>query len=537
VLDSYKLQNMTAYMENSHTEYELLISIETLKNLDIDSALCHLESLIDLSLDLQKIEGLEKSIELSEELFGSNLNKKDLCILHYFIGNAWDALKNLKFNENNKNIQWENEEIENEIIHLRMALTGEGFSDLNDGRKCQILTNLGNLMDEIGRFVEAIEYWERALKIDNSFAMAIGNRGEGIANYACTLYDRRQSIVLFNYARSNLEIALASQLHQTAKAHFEKYIEWIDSKNLQDCIDCIKKDTDLNKFPVGDSEEEIMYRKWCLENRLFLNPLNDLGQFNIASTDIISTPSITYKINEGPYYSGYFNQLKQEYVSARYLYYEGINSKEVHFSDKDVYLVNTLDYPAHSIATEKVKIAFRINYSIFDKISYFLNDYLKLSIPTKAVYFKTLWYESQKKKNGLRKEFENNHNWPMRGLFWISKDLFENKSSFMQAMEPDAQQLYEIRNHIEHKYFKLHNEILFGPEDLESSGLTDPLAFSMLRQEFEEKTLRLIKTIRASLIYLSTAIHYEEKRRSKLNPRNVPCPQFQTSEFDEEWKT
>lgn len=461
---------MTAYMENSHLEYESLISRETLKNLDIDSALSHLGDLIDLSLDLQKIEGLEKSIKLSEELFSSNLNKKDLCILHYFIGNAWSAIKTLKIGKNNENIQWENEEIENNIIHLRMALTGEGFNDLNNGIKCVILTNLGNSMDEIGRFVEAIEYWERALKIDNTFAMAIGNKGEGIANYAWTLYDRRQSVVLFNYARSNLELALASRLEQTAKTHFEKYREWIDSKKLQNCIDCIKKDTDFDKFPVGDSEEEIKYRKWCLENGLFLNPLNDLGQIDIASTDIISTPTITYKINEGPYYSGYFNQLKQEYVSARYLYYEGISSKGVHFSDKDVYLVNTLDHPAYSIATEKVKIAFRINYSIFDKISYFLNDYLKLSIPTTAVYFKTLWYESQQKKKGLRKEFENNDNWPMRGLFWISKDLFENKSSFMQAMEPDAQQLYEIRNHIEHKYFKLHNEIL-GHEYLASSGL------------------------------------------------------------------
>jgi hypothetical protein len=80
-------------MENSHLEYESLISIETLKNLDIDSALSHLGDLIDLSLDLRKIEGLEKSIKLSDELFSSNLNKKDLCILHYFIGNAWSAIK------------------------------------------------------------------------------------------------------------------------------------------------------------------------------------------------------------------------------------------------------------------------------------------------------------------------------------------------------------------------------------------------------------------------------------------------------------
>jgi len=45
-----------------------------------------------------------------------------------------------------------------------------------------------------------------------------------------------------------------------------------------------------------------------------------------------------------------YNQLKQEFVSARYLYYEGITSEAVHFSDKKVYLYDTLDAPVYSLA-------------------------------------------------------------------------------------------------------------------------------------------------------------------------------------------
>jgi LA2681-like HEPN len=41
-------------------------------------------------------------------------------------------------------------------------------------------------------------------------------------------------------------------------------------------------------------------------------------------------------------------------------------------------LYNTLDYPTYSVAIEKVKAAYRLAYSLFDKIAFFLNAYLDL---------------------------------------------------------------------------------------------------------------------------------------------------------------
>ncbi len=72
---------------------------------------------------------------------------------------------------------------------------------------------------------------------------------------------------------------------------------------------------------------------------------------------------------------GFFNQMKQEYASARWLLYEGLQEDRVHFSDHDVRLCNTLDYSCHSLTVEKTKIAFRMAYSLFDKIAFFLNGY------------------------------------------------------------------------------------------------------------------------------------------------------------------
>ena len=140
-----------------------------------------------------------------------------------------------------------------------------------------------------------------------------------------------------------------------------------------------------------------------------------------------------------------------------------------------------------------MKAAFRIAYSLFDKIAYFLNDYLCLSIPEKQVTFRTVWYEKRKKEKGLSHIFQKReNNWSLRGLFWLSKDLFEDMSEFKESIEPDAQELSDIRNHLEHKYLKLPDDFWQGTlsvDDRASLTLVDTLAFSVHRREFEVKTL------------------------------------------------
>lgn len=516
--------------------YKSLMSVESLVGLATEAALEHIGLLTDLSLDLRQTEGLERAIRLSEELQKRQLSAGQLATLHYFLANAWANSRLLSRAGRDQVWDWEQEEIEREIIHLRRALQEDGLGELPKERVCQILTNLGNLVDHVGRFVEAVEYWDRALAKLPSFAMARGNRGYGLAHYAFALYDQGHAAVFLKYAHTDLRTALLSALHENARKGFDKCRMRIESVLSAECLN---KDVDMHTFSLGVSEGEIRYRQWCLKNRLFLNPLNDLGPYPIAARDIFSTPSIVVDIDAGPYYPGYFNQMKQEFVSARYLYYEGVYAEQPHFSDRDVLLFNTLDYPTYSLATEKVKAAFRMVYSLFDKIAYFLDHYLGLSIPEKKVTFKTFWYEALDKKKGLRPEFQQRQNWPLRGLFWLSKDLFEDKPGFRESIEPDAQELSEIRNHLEHKYLKLHEDLWSGPasdNDEVSLALADTLAFSTYRREFEAKTLRLIKMARAALIYLSLAIHCEEQRRAKERGPGSIVPGMLLDVWEDEWK-
>ncbi len=518
-------------MADLEATYNSLISLEDLTRLTTEEALEHIGRLNDASLDVQESQGLERAIELSEELQKRNLTAAQLATSHYSLANAWAGLRELS--GSNRSWGWKQEEMEKEIIHLRMAL--HGVDALPDERACQIVTNLGNLMDHIGRFVDAIEYWDIALDKLPSFPMARGNRGYGLTYYARALYDQGHAEMFLKCAHVDLKKALlSSELYEDARKGFDECRMRIESVLPSEFIE---NDIDMDGFSLGASQQEVRYRKWCLKNRLFLNPLNDLGPYPIAARDVFT---IVVGIGEDPYYQGYFNQMKQEFVSARYLYYDGINADQPHFSDRDVLLYNTLDYPVYSLAAERVKAAFRIAYSLFDKIAYFLNDYLDLTIPERQVSFKTFWYKKPKEKKVLSLIFQKReNNWPLRGLFWLSKDLFENDSGFKESIEPDAQELADIRNHLEHKYLKLHDDFWAGPFSENGDAtlvLANTSAFSLHRREFEVKTLRLIKMARAALIYLSLAIHAEENQRRTENEHKTITPKVTLDIFEDDWK-
>lgn len=513
-----------------------LKAIQSLESYNSRKSLDILGSLIDLSMDFRSKSGVIHAIKLSKRLSKRDLKPAEEAEFNYFMGNAWSNLGSLRRRSNNNIWEWEQAETEKEITHYRKALQLIKQDKASEKRLCQILINLGNLMSNVGRFVEAVEYWERALALFPSYSMALGSRGYGRKNYADYLHDRGHALIFYKHAHTDLVAVNKEEIHESAWIVFDgcrKEIENIAPSDFSELA------FDLNKFSIGKSKKEKYYRQWCLLNRLFLNPLNDLSSFSIAARDILHTPSITTAVGEGPTYQGFYNQMKQEFVSARFQYYEGVNTETPHFSDKEVLLLNTLDYPSYSLSIEMVKSSFRTLYSIFDKIAFFLNYYLKLEIPPDKVAFRTFWYENRDKKNGIREKFIKYENWPLRGLFWLSKDLYENKVGFRESLEPDAQKLNEIRNHLEHRYLKLHDELWshISPEFKEATGgILDTLAYSVMREDFELKTLKLLKLVRATLIYLSLGIHREEYIRNKNRGEDhIVAPMF-IDKIEDDWK-
>jgi hypothetical protein len=185
----------------------------------------------------------------------------------------------------------------------------------------------------------------------------------------------------------------------------------------------------------------------------------------------------------------------------------------VHFSDKDTHLYDTLSIPAYGLTVEKTKAAFRLSYSLFDKIAFFINDYFKVGLPERSVNFRSIWLEGKANRRSLNKMFADRPNWPLRGLYWLSKDFYEPE--FQQVSEPDAEGLAALRNHLEHKYCQVHEDLGIGYNRFATSQNGTVLGFRVGRDELEAKTIHILKLARAALIYLSLAVHCEELIKSE----------------------
>ena len=491
--------------------------------------------LIDLSTDLRKEEGFHHAIKHASKLLSAKINNWQKGVLHYFIANAWEGLRILKHNNTAAIWDWQQEEVKKAILNYRLC--NQYLKNCDDpSYLCPSNTNLGNAFNTLGRFVEAIEFWNKALALKESFSMAIVHKAHGLFTYSRSLYDQGHQEVFLKYAYKLLKHGLkGSDIHDSARKYFENVAVNIEARFQKEYLESEFK---LKEFSLGKTVAEKNYRKWCLQNCLFLNPLNDLGPFSIADRDILHCPSITMTVSEHnspnpPVYFTFYNQLKQEYVSARFLLYESMRSNKPHFSDKDVLIYNTLDYPCYGIEIEKCKIVFRTIYSLFDKIAFFLNTYLRLQINERDISFRRIWYKNpHKPKDGLADKFVNLQNWPFRGLYWLAKDLSEQGTDFADAIEPDAQNLVKIRNYIEHKYLTLHQMDLSNLIETEVKDVTYPVYF----QDFADKTLRIMKLARAALIYLSLGVHIEEKKKHSDSDSKI-IGQMPLTIWEDSWKT
>jgi len=173
--------------------YNRLLAKHDLVGLDGDKALWLIGTLTDLSKRLRRTEGLEQARRLTEELHLRELSADRKALSYYFLANVWANLRVLAGEDRG---EWEKPELERELYNLRMALRHEATPGFESERVCQMLTNLANVLFGVGRPVEAIQCWDRALQRLPHFSMARGNRGHGLFYYAAALYDSEQHALM-----------------------------------------------------------------------------------------------------------------------------------------------------------------------------------------------------------------------------------------------------------------------------------------------------------------------------------------------------
>lgn len=509
-------------------------SLEELSEMEPSEAVGCVAECVDAYFDAEDRPAMTRLLRELDDLPTDDWPDPFRASLEYTLANTWTDLRNRRRVEGLADWEWNPLELENALVGFRRAIDLADPEDVNPAWLAQAHTNLGNTLARIGRQVEAVECWDRALEIVPGFPMARGLRGLTLTDYGALIGDPGHQAVLFHEARLDLEAALDSgrDLHPKAAEQFEDYLGRLRG---------ILPDEDvpsLDSYDLGSTEDEIAYRRWCLENRMFLHALNDACRESIAAYDGLVLTSVTSPDQRGLHWHAFYNQLKQEFVSARYHLYLGLTETDPHFSDRDVRMFNPLDYPTYSLASERLRGAYRSFYSLFDKVAFFLNDYLGLGVPEKQVSFRDIWFTNREGRKALKADIAERKNWPLRGLLWLSKDLYEKRSGGQEGLLPDARELAELRHHLEHKFLRLHDSLGWSTVQARSFPETldgEPLGRSLVYPEFKGKTMRVAKMARAALMYLPLAVRVEEARKHEEGDSKTAMPMYM-DEWEDEWK-
>lgn len=492
---------------------------------------------IDNAIDEGDKKTIDQSLSEIGALLDTELSKIEKANLHFFSANCYASKRHIERDINEWT--WEDEYLEKEIYHLRLSLSEcikipmkEDLTDL----RFRVGTNLANALNHVGRFVEAIEAWDEVIWKHPKYSMALGNKGYCLSWYARYLYDPGHQRIFFNESYHNIKNALNIGVENHAR---ESMSNWLDQ--LMDLGDWENFEFSPKNESRGRSKKEREYRSWCINNRLFLNPLNDIWEHDVVANDVLTFPSIVAPIegrskeNMFPEVYAIYNQLKQEYASTRYVMHEAIqeSNEKLHFSDKRVKLYDMLDYRKYQLWIEKLKMSFLSAYAIFDKIAYLINEYWDLSVDVRRVKFNTIWNKSGCNKQKLSEVFSGSDNWPLRGLYWLSKDLYFKKSDH-HPIEPDAKHLNHIRNHIAHKYLCVYCDWASDIESLRKNK-GHHLSYPIGDKEFISQSVKLLKLVRSALIYLSLAAHAQESKSRIDSDRDFFAP-MELIEIDDEFR-
>ena len=343
----------------------------------------------------REYDKLKLLLDEMEQFKNSNEEVKNDAGFNYYLGTGLGTYSDYLVRSGKKHTDADVIEIRRtSMFYLRKGLALYNPTVHTDPRaQLRILTNYANELDTAGRVLEALRIYRRVIDISDRFSIARGNYGRALQFLANMVNDGGHYKELHCYAYQAIKEALSiedSDMHEQAVEAFQKIVDEYEALPTKDIL---VEPIVNEEHKMGDTDEEIEYREWCLKHHLFLNPLNEVRELETAfahdpltittyTEDMHAADAVSGSPAEPPRWFAMLNQLKEEYVYARYLCFEGAEKYgDVHFADKDVTIsLANFDYTNYSIRIEQLKSSFRILYSMLDQICFFVNDFWQLGL-------------------------------------------------------------------------------------------------------------------------------------------------------------
>ncbi|MDW7746683.1 LA2681 family HEPN domain-containing protein [Halomonas sp.] len=441
--------------------------------------------LVDAGGLLKDFESVLKGVEIFRYVVGKC---KDSSELNYNLANGLHALA---LSTTYEGYSWygvtEKYRLEARQLFYKAATDEKASLDT----RSQSFTNLGNLLWSSYRWVEAYDFYSKAVEENPKNAVASSGALKMLR------YALGQGLGDHDLVTAEIE-HLAS--------HVNNNIETIYSYSGEYGVSGIMGEiTDIRASRRSDHEIQAgSYERFVVKNNLTLSPTIHSHSHDSEYWDNINISSVTSPTgSEGlvPEIFAMVNVLKSDYILARQVLFDARNDR---FSETGNYN-DTLDYACYGVNESALALAQRSALDILDKIAVASLSYLGIG-GAKEASMKTAWFKKAKKGQKKRElataisiEVENG-NTALLALTEVSRDL-SSKQGFLSTKQGS-------RNSSTHRFTVLHD--MGVPSTKSTSGCVEHFDV----EEFARESIQTLKLARAAVVYFVQMVLIREKRLS-----------------------
>jgi len=484
---------------NLATEIEKdILSIPETTNYLLYHNLCGL--LIDIGSSKGDENIIKRGIDTGERILPHIQNEKHLFSNYYNLANGYLCIWTLRQYDCIDQGTIDDSYFKAKDFYLHAHLLLKSIQQqLSDIQIAQFYVNYANCLDSLHRSVDAISNYENALKYLPNMPEALGNKGITLRHLAPLV--RGHTHLFYIEAKKLLEKALEYSPPPHMVRPFKENLLYVDRiiqahKKME--IEPINRPVPVNNF-------ERFTQKICLENHLYLTPTTMIGDDEFV---VLGDPMYLSGILEIQQQPGrperiitFINQLKQEYIMARYFFIQGLSSsKNIASIYKNVELYSPLDYSLEGPYIQLLKTSLRSSMDLLDKMAVFVHDYFRIKKgKDRYIYFRNIWTESPNPYK-LKPEFKESKNIFAFALSDIAREL---------SFGGHLNHLIGLRNALTHRFLVVHD--IIHPEQLN----TDIKRIKF--RDFINDCLTALTISKSSIMYLILLIDTEERKKKKGN--------------------
>lgn len=344
---------------------------------------------INASDRLGKPEGLRLGLSWAEEAADAWAQSRHLqAQAHYNVANARAALAAIGTRNDAGKRQVALWAERRQFLEARRLFSTVGHDGLVDGRtRAMALCNLANALDDAGRWVEAYDTYDEAIRLDPTNGNALGNAAELLRR---RIYSGRghsgHLAAVYN------ELVKAAQLRLTeaeAIAGKETAQRWASMKLIP---------TEGHLLHSGTGGE---YERWVTRHRLALSEVVEGLGSDDPRWDSATVNRVHVRPGEPdpPRIFGGFASIKAEFLVARKLAYDGgrlllESLYSQHPSDTGTY-PELGDGSLFGQTPAMLVLAQRCTLDVLDKIAVAANDHFGCGVPPSKVTFSNFWRDGK----------------------------------------------------------------------------------------------------------------------------------------------